>query len=442
MTTTIWTFLPWTQEHSRRARKHENPCLLLVAPCLGLLVGATLLPRIASVPPVAYVPVGRGPSAVAIDGVLHRAFVVNHDDASLTVVDLQRKTVIRTVKLSVTTASLAVDTQTARVFVAETSSDSHNGQHVRFGHDVIMLDAHDGRIVRTTVVGEAPGALTIDASRGRVFVGVSFHNHEGVQVLDARHGTIVQTIILGPVHTPTSAFAPSSPCALGVDEQRDRVIVVGEALSTLDVIDAASGRLVKSTPVPLHLCPEAAQTLAVDERAGHTFVGIGVPTNRVLMFDNLSGALLHTTMYARRSDEPRIIAADSTTEQVFALVGGFGGVAIHVLDAQHDRDEHILRGGFQYYTFAVDASQHHLFLARLSTLDHHAPANLHSSPRQGLIDVVDTRTDLIIKTVTLSIVPSLLSVDPETNSILVISPGVHRVGHRPGTGVLTVITVP
>ncbi len=69
-------------------------------------------------------------------------------------------------------SALAVDPQTARVFVLDRDSQA-----------VSVLDAHTGVLLRNTGVGKSPSALAVDPQTARVFV--LDRDSQAVSVLDA-----------------------------------------------------------------------------------------------------------------------------------------------------------------------------------------------------------------------------------------------------------------
>jgi YVTN family beta-propeller protein len=108
---------------------------------------------------------------------------------------------------------LAVDTRTGRVFVVNTGDGT-----------VSVLDARSGAFLRTVTIGPNPSAMAVDERTGRVFVTLAgpmspdgvFMSAGSVRVLDARSGSILHTVTVGP-----------DPRAVAVDEASGRAFVVG-----------------------------------------------------------------------------------------------------------------------------------------------------------------------------------------------------------------------
>jgi len=152
------------------------------------------------------VPVGQRPFGIALDAPDGRAFVTGFDDAVLSVLDTHSGAVLRTVPLYQAHATVvAADGRAGRVYVATNA-----------GLDV--LDARSGTVVATAPV--SPGALAVDEEGGRVYSAVG----SGVVVLDARRGTPLGEVAV-----------PGAPSALALDAGASRLVAGGtDAVSVLD----------------------------------------------------------------------------------------------------------------------------------------------------------------------------------------------------------------
>jgi YVTN family beta-propeller protein len=176
---------------------------------------------------------------------------------------------------------VAVDAQSARVFIP------NNGANT-----VSMLDARTGVVLRTITVGPHPAKAVVDERTGRVFVvhgrGMTTGNvlgpqptvesavTVGVSVLDARTGALVRALPLpagGGMANDKVGLAPVSNIA--VDVAQGRVFVINQAAAgqasegagSVSVLDAQSGRLLRTIPVGQH-----PMSLAVDAVTARLFV--------------------------------------------------------------------------------------------------------------------------------------------------------------------------
>src|SRR5438067_1266878 len=112
---------------------------------------------------------------------------------------------------------------------------------------------------RSVAVGRGAHALAVHERTGRVFVTNALD--DSLSLLDARSGRVLRTIPLG--FTPT---------ALAVDEHTDRVFFLAEAPgfqpfpTVVRLLDARAGTVLHTVPVGL-----AATAIAVAERTGRAF---------------------------------------------------------------------------------------------------------------------------------------------------------------------------
>src|SRR5438552_473478 len=108
--------------HGLRLAMARQPLPLIARARVIRRVGLTLLALIAGeaalehgvVPPplVRTVPVGQGPTALALDQRTHRVFVANSDDNTVSVLDADRGTLLRTVAVGRYPDAVAVDART------------------------------------------------------------------------------------------------------------------------------------------------------------------------------------------------------------------------------------------------------------------------------------------------------------------------------------------
>lgn len=103
-----------------------------------------------------------GASAVVVDERIGRAFVANHDAASVTVLDTRRGTLLRLVATGPLPVGLAMDKTRGRVFVIGAGTPT----------GLTVLDARTGARLHMLSLSGTPVALTVDETRGRVLVAM------------------------------------------------------------------------------------------------------------------------------------------------------------------------------------------------------------------------------------------------------------------------------
>jgi len=212
---------------SRASAGATSPVLAAMAVLLLIFLSGGLAWLRLTAPPtssvLATIGVGRDPAALAFDQVTGRAFVANSRDNTVSVLDVDRRVLLRTVAVGAYPAALALDGRRGRAFVVSMK-----------GNSVSMLDARSGRLLATTGVAASPQAIAIDERTGRVFVACSgdpnLPGSAGVSVLDAATGDLIRTVQTGRL-----------PLSLAVDERRGRVFV-GDGDLSVSMLDAATGR--------------------------------------------------------------------------------------------------------------------------------------------------------------------------------------------------------
>jgi DNA-binding beta-propeller fold protein YncE len=161
-----------------------------------------------------------------------------------------------------------VDERTARVFVASQRSGA-----------ISVLDARDGRLLRTVAVARGPlgptAAPVVDDVTGRVFFAADAAR-DNLIVLDARNGTMLRRFTVG-------AF----PQAIALDRGAGRVLVANGGRVT--VLDARDGRPLRTAPLI-----GTPRTLLIDESAQHAFASYSDNVD-ISMLDTATGATLRST---------------------------------------------------------------------------------------------------------------------------------------------------
>lgn len=252
------------------------------------------------------------PAALAVDEQSARVFVATLGHlaqgnatglGSVSVLDARNGRLLRMVHAGVWPESLAIDSATKRVFVVNNPAHGTGS--------VTVLDATSGRRLRTVAVGQFPSSAFVDVLHGHVFVGSA----AGVAMLDARNGRVLRVVPIAPdpITTITSVVA--------VDERRGRAIALTG--SSLSILDTRDGRLVQTLAGVAD-----SSTVAPDERSGRVFVLAAGPrypqgnpkgTGTVSVLDDQSGRLVQTITVGLL---PVQVAVDERTGHIFVVNAG------------------------------------------------------------------------------------------------------------------------
>jgi len=388
-----------------RRRRRTAGAAVLVA----LLVGIAVARRPDANPVPWTVALAGAPSGLVIDARTGRAFVLGDgygpfgDRGDVTMLDLASGASLRTVPVGRVPAEMLLDQRVNRLFVTDPAAGT-----------VSMLDASSGRLLHTTVVGamqQGVRRIAVDIATHRIFVStmtlkgqLPFEGH--VRVLDARTGSIVNTVAAGGG-------------ALIVDDLTGRVFVTGIGAG-VGMLDARTGRVLRAIPL-------AAGSLAVDQRSGHVFVA---SATRLSMLDARAGQVLHTAgMGLATTNLP--LTVDEADERVLARddvrYPSYGGT-VRVVDA---------RTGTLISTVAVGRSSSPGVVA---IDDSHGRAFVANSPT-GTVSMLDIRRGVVLKTIAVGAHPIMLAVDERRERLVCIGIGPLSAGSATSPGRMSVLDV-
>jgi DNA-binding beta-propeller fold protein YncE len=286
-----------------------------------------------------------------------------------------------------------------------------------------LLDLTRGRVLRTVRVGPprtpAPLGLAIASAFHHLFVTVpgDVQTPNVVQMRDSRSGSLLRDIQVGDY-----------PRALAVDARRGHVLIANAGDGTVSLIDAQSGALLRTTPVGL--LPLA---LAVDERTARAFV-IGppeqvdpavasTPSGLVAVLDTRSGALVQITPLG---SGPDAVAVDERTGRVFVATSNAGTVT--VVDAHDGTLLRTVRVDptpslvvTLQYALAVDEARDRVYL---STWGPFVPTPGGLTLRgNGTLCVLDARTGTVLRRIGVGVAPIAVAVEKGSGRVVVANAG-------------------
>jgi YVTN family beta-propeller protein len=100
---------------------------------------------------------GRQPMAIAVNEATNRAYIVNHNSGSVTVVDGSTHAVSATVKVGSGPEAAAVNPQTNRVYVANSGESS-----------VTVIDGSTGAVLATVRTGSNCNAIAVNPATNKI----------------------------------------------------------------------------------------------------------------------------------------------------------------------------------------------------------------------------------------------------------------------------------
>jgi YVTN family beta-propeller protein len=349
--------------------QHIMTASLLIGVQVAGGVGGARVPRAPVVSARAMtVTVGRHPSAIAVDEMTARAFIIARGTldhignpvgpGTVSILDTRRGVVRRTVSIGIDPSAIAVDEMTARAFVVDGGAFDSNGIQTGPG-SVSVIDAGAGRVLRTVSVGISPAAVAVDQQAGRVLVvnrGASGAAGT-VSIIDARSGALLQTMRVGLY-----------PTAVAIDAPLGRAFVANFVSDTVSLVDVKRGRVQRT--ITLGPSPGTLAAVTVDARTAHVFV-LSLPPRS----EDESG-----------SDLGRLTMLDATTGRVVRTIGFMNPVAL-----------------------GIDQRTGHAFVSQ-------------SSAQGGLVSLIDTRRGTVLRTVAIGHIIDAVTVDEGTERVFVLDP--------------------
>ncbi len=284
--------------------------------------------------------------------------------------------------------------------------------------------------------GQQPTFLALDARRGHAFVGIDGGNTTrapaALLMLDTATGAPLATIPLA-----------GTPANLVVDARQRRVFVA-ETTGALAVIDAGTGRTLRTIPVPAPrgwTDPTPAPIGWLYDDALHRRVWVASPDEgyggALSAFDAATGRQIGVWPIVA---SPLAMTMDARTRHALVLSAGVtgapGGAAatyLSVLDAVSGRLLHRASlPGSSAFGFVGDGAEGRAYVV--------CGASTPSAP--GRVVVVDPGTGRVLRVVTLRQEPLALAVDPGTGHAFVAESSPVTIRQAPGGRGATFPTAP
>ncbi len=450
----------------RRTRRTRVAAIGLLLLLLFGLVGValSLLRRPAAGPVLATIAAGQGPRFVAIDSGTGHAFVAGQEGVlsanpvtttivsfapsipgSIAMIDTRSGQSVKTIGVSHFPTDVSVDERHHRAFVLDFGTggtgevsvfDTATGARIAAtvlpgGADAAGVDASAGRVLvassaagtvsvfdtrtghllRATPIAIDPGAVAVlvNERTHRAFVesrpgGYGTGALGAINVIDTLQGRLIRRVAVDP-----------SPDGMDLDDLANRVYVLNALNGTVSILDARTGRSIRTVHLTAGGFPTGPGAIVVDERAHLAFVDHGWTS----VFDTRTGAILATHTF---STVPGPLVIDQRTDRVFAATYRDGRV--RVLDGRSGRVLRTVDVGQAPADMAVDELTGRVYVVTAgSFLSTSAPVSGGSpAPRgPGRVYVLDARSGAIRDEGTVGLNPVIVAADQRDGRVVVLN---------------------
>jgi YVTN family beta-propeller protein len=213
----------------------QKPSTLFCACLLGswlLLAASAIAQKIVTTVPTT----GFAPSALAINTVTNRIYILNQSSGTVDVLDGSTNTIVATVPVSPSISHLAVNESTNKIYVVDS-----------FAGSLSVIDGATSVVTATVTFGVRIGVLAINPSTNRIYVTTS---RSAVNVITGpTNGTVS---VLDGTTNSILADVPIAPFAnaLAVNAVTNRIYVGGQPQNStspsVEVIDGSTNSVIAS----------------------------------------------------------------------------------------------------------------------------------------------------------------------------------------------------
>ena len=163
------------------------------------------------------IPTGNSSIAVAVNPNTNKIYVANEDDKTVTVVDGATNSTT-TIPLGSFPVALAVDPNTNKIYV------------INYGSDMMVIDGATDSIT-TLPIGPIPNAMVVNPSTNKIYV---------TSCADFKCQSGIVTVIDGATNATTTVPVGPRPLGIDVNSATDKIYVANYYSNTVTVIDGAT----------------------------------------------------------------------------------------------------------------------------------------------------------------------------------------------------------
>lgn len=177
-----------------------------------------------SATPMAIIPVGNTPIAVAVNATTNKIYIVNRGSDDLSVIDGTTNSVVATITdpRAVAPVTVAVNPATNTIYVANSQSKN-----------LTVIDGATDSVLATIPVGTSPSEVAVDSETNFIYVANAGNSQAGDP------GNV--TVIDGTTNATTTLTDPKAvnPTAIAVNSVTNTIYVANAGSNNVSVIDGA-----------------------------------------------------------------------------------------------------------------------------------------------------------------------------------------------------------
>ena len=165
--------------------------------------------------PTSASPARQQPMAVAVNDATNKAYVVNHNSSSVTVLNGQTRAVVATVKTGSGPEAIAINPRTNRIYTANSGEGS-----------VTVIDGNTNTVAATVRAGQAPRCIAVNPVTYKIYT--------------VNYGSGDSTEIDGATSSATSIPTGKHPWVIAIDSRANKTYVVNEDSAGISIINGTT----------------------------------------------------------------------------------------------------------------------------------------------------------------------------------------------------------
>jgi YVTN family beta-propeller protein len=346
------------------------------------------------------VPVGNGPSALAVNPKTNKIYVANIRSNNVTVID-GKTNKTTTVPAGPMPNAVAINPVTNKIYVSNQNLDAPNA------NDPGTVTVIDGKTNKTTTVTVEvqPGFVAVNEKTNKIYVVNNGTN--SLSVIDGKTNKVDATAHFRPDGRAPLESGVMSPYDVKVNEVTNQIYVTGPQSNTVAVVD---GKTNKFTIVPTGSTPTGAAVNPIT----NTIYVTDFTTNELTVIDGKTNKT--SSVHIEDVQDPLVVAVNPITNKVY--VADMTSKAISVVDGVTKKVITIGDLPGKPHDIAINPITNKIYFPLFSLYR----GNNVGDDREitGVIEELDGATNTVT-TIMAGTTPLAIAVNPNTNKTYVVN---------------------